>query len=87
MNNILQIDLEEAKGQEIAKLQASLQETQEKLGEAELAIIKEREAAKLAIEQAPPVIKEVPVVDSTQLELLTNRNKELEVKDSYHFIN
>ncbi|KAM0937131.1 putative myosin ATPase [Dioscorea sansibarensis] len=74
----LRIDLEEAKGQEIAKLQASLQEMQEKLDEAELAIINEREAAKLAIEQAPPVIKEVPVVDSTQLELMTNRNKELE---------
>lgn len=87
MKNILQIDLEEAKGQEIAKLQGSLQEMQEKLDEAELAIIKEREAAKLAIKQAPPVIKEVPVVDNTQLELLTNRNKELEVKDFYHFIN
>lgn len=52
---------------------------QEKLDEAHAAIIQEKEAAKLAIEQAPPVIKEVPVVDNTQLELLTSQNNELEV--------
>ncbi|ONK60494.1 uncharacterized protein A4U43_C08F19090 [Asparagus officinalis] len=72
------IDLEEAKGQEIAKLQTSLQELQEKLQEANAAIIREKEEARIAIEQAPPVIKEVPVVDNTQLELLTDKNKELE---------
>lgn len=54
---------------------------QEKLEEAHAAIIKEKEAARIAIEQAPPVIKEVPVVDNTKLELLTNRNTELEVKN------
>ncbi|KAA8520316.1 hypothetical protein F0562_014572 [Nyssa sinensis] len=74
----LRIDLEEAKGQEIAKLQNALHEMQEKLDEAHAAIIQEKEAAKIAIEQAPPVIKEVPVVDNTKLELLTNRNEELE---------
>uniref|UniRef100_A0A6V7QYP6 Myosin-12 n=1 Tax=Ananas comosus var. bracteatus TaxID=296719 RepID=A0A6V7QYP6_ANACO len=74
----LRIDLEEAKGQEIAKLQTALQEMQEKLNEANAAIIREKEAAKIAIEQAPPVIKEVPVVDNTKLDLLTNHNKELE---------
>lgn len=73
------MDIEEAKGQEIAKLQSSVQEMQEKLEEANAAIIREREAARIAIEQAPPVIKEVPVVDNTKLELLSNRNKELEV--------
>lgn len=52
---------------------------QEKLDEAHTAIIQEKEAAKLAIEQAPPVIKEVPVVDNTQLELLNSQNNELEV--------
>lgn len=52
---------------------------QEKLDEAHAAIIHEKEAAKLAIEQAPPVIKEVPVVDETKLEVLRNQNEELEV--------
>ncbi|KAG4947683.1 hypothetical protein JHK87_043690 [Glycine soja] len=73
-------DLEEAKGQEIAKLQNALQEMKAQLDEAHAAIIHEREAAKIAIEQAPPVIKEVPVVDETKLELLTNKNEELETE-------
>ncbi|KAK8937305.1 hypothetical protein KSP39_PZI012267 [Platanthera zijinensis] len=75
----LRIDLEEAKGQEIARMQSSLQEMQEKLDEANVTIIKEKEAARLAIENAPQVIKEVPVVDNAKLELLMIRNKELEV--------
>lgn len=58
---------------------------QEKLDEAHAAIIREKEAAKIAIEQAPPVIKEVPVVDNTQLELLNSQNRELEVNLSYKF--
>ncbi|XP_061353959.1 myosin-12 [Gastrolobium bilobum] len=74
----LRIDLEEAKGQEIAKLQNALQEMQAQLDEAHAAIIQEKEAAKIAIEQAPPVIKEVPVVDNTKLGLLTNKNEKLE---------
>ncbi|KAF5177222.1 Myosin [Thalictrum thalictroides] len=74
----MRTDLEEAKGQEISKLQSALSEMQRQLEEAHAAIIKEKEAAKIAIEQAPPVIKEVPVVDDTKLELLTNRNEELE---------
>ncbi|ESQ51775.1 hypothetical protein EUTSA_v10016137mg [Eutrema salsugineum] len=74
------VDLEEAKAQEIANLQNTLTGLQEKLDEAHAAIIREKEAAKLAIEQAPPVIKEVPVVDNTQLELLSSQNKELEVE-------
>ncbi|XP_019055618.1 PREDICTED: myosin-12-like isoform X2 [Nelumbo nucifera] len=74
----MRVDLEEAKGQEIAKLQSALHEMQEQLDEAQAAIIREKEAAKIAIEQAPPVIIEVPVVDNTKLEFLTNRNEELE---------
>ncbi|XP_012567542.1 myosin-12 isoform X2 [Cicer arietinum] len=74
----MRVDLEEAKGQEILKLQNALQEMQGELDEAHAAIIHEKEAAKIAIEQAPPVIKEVPVVDNTKLELLTNKNEELE---------
>ncbi|VVB07461.1 unnamed protein product [Arabis nemorensis] len=74
------VDLEEAKAQEIANLQNTLSELQEKLDEAHAAILREKEAAKLAIEQAPPVIKEVPVVDNTQLELLNSQNNELKVE-------
>ncbi|XP_019425376.1 PREDICTED: myosin-12-like [Lupinus angustifolius] len=76
----MRLDLEEAKGQEIAKLQNALQEMQNQLDEADAKIILEKEAAKIAIEQAPPVIKEVPVVDNTKLELLTNKNEELEIE-------
>ncbi|OEL34730.1 Myosin-12, partial [Dichanthelium oligosanthes] len=74
----LRTDLEEAKGQEIGKLQSALQEMQEKIEEAHAAIVKEKEAAKLAIEQAPPKIVEVPVVDTAEVEQLTTKNKELE---------
>ncbi|KAG2545907.1 hypothetical protein PVAP13_9KG467505 [Panicum virgatum] len=74
----LRTDLEEAKGQEIGKLQSALQEMQEKIEEAHAAVVKEKEAAKLAIEQAPPKIVEVPVVDTEKVEQLTSKNKELE---------
>ncbi|KAL2330949.1 hypothetical protein Fmac_018530 [Flemingia macrophylla] len=76
----MRMDLEEAKGQEIVKLQNALQEMHAQLDEAHTAIIHEREAAKIAIEQAPPVVKEVPVVDNTKLELLKNKNEELETE-------
>ncbi|XAR63368.1 Myosin ATPase [Bertholletia excelsa] len=74
----LRIDLEEAKGQEITKLQNALQEMQGQLDEAHAAIIHEKEAARIAIEQAPPVIKEVLVVDNSKVEELTLQNEELE---------
>ncbi|KAM7264663.1 hypothetical protein ACFE04_002346 [Oxalis oulophora] len=74
----MRTDLEEAKGNEISKLQEALSEMQLQLDEAYAAIIREKEEAKLAIEQAPPVIKEVPVVDNTKLDLLTNQNNKLE---------
>lgn len=56
---------------------------QGRLEEAHAAIIREKAAAKIAIEQAPPVIKEVPVVDNTKLYLLTTRNEELEVTTTF----
>ncbi|KAL6326958.1 hypothetical protein AAG906_012642 [Vitis piasezkii] len=74
----LRIDVEEAKGQEISKLQNALLEMQVQLEEAHAAIIREKEAAKIAIAQAPPVLKEVPVVDNTKMDLLKNQNEELE---------
>lgn len=49
------------------------------LDEAHAAVIREKEAAKLAIEQAPPIIKEIAVVDDSKLEQLRNHNMELEV--------
>lgn len=87
----MQIDLEETKGKEVANLQNALHEMRAQIDEAHAAIIHEKEAAKLAIERAPPVIKEVPVVDKTKLEILKNHNEELEVmwynlasKDAFH---
>ncbi|KAF5953341.1 hypothetical protein HYC85_006197 [Camellia sinensis] len=74
----LRIDFEEAKGHEIEKLQRALSEMQGQLDEANAAVIHEKEAAKLAIEQAPPVIKEVPVVDNSKVEELSLQNEELE---------
>ncbi|AQK62955.1 Myosin-12 [Zea mays] len=74
----LRADLEEAKSHEIEKLQSALQKMQENLEEAHAAIVNEKEAAKLAIEQAPPKIVEVPVIDNAKLEELTTQNKELE---------
>ena len=61
LNSCMQTDLEEAKTQEIAKLQHSLQAMQSKIDETNVLLVKEREAAKKAIEEAPPVIKETPV--------------------------
>ncbi|KAI8566857.1 hypothetical protein RHMOL_Rhmol02G0074800 [Rhododendron molle] len=51
---------------------------QGKLEEAHAAILRENEEAKIAIEQAPPVIKEVPVVDNSKVEELTIQNEDLE---------
>ncbi|KAJ3673289.1 hypothetical protein LUZ60_006663 [Juncus effusus] len=74
----MRTDLEEAKGQEICKLQNAVQELKEKLREAQEAILKEREDARIAIETAPPKIVEVPVVDETKVDELTSLNKQLE---------
>ncbi|XP_027158322.1 myosin-9-like [Coffea eugenioides] len=69
----LRTDLEEAKAQEIAKLQNSLEAMQKKVDEANALLVKERESAKKAIQDAPPVIKEVPVYveDTNKVESLT----------------
>lgn len=60
--NLLQTDLEEEKAQEIAKLQEALHAMQIQVEEANTKVIKEREAARKAIEEAPPVVKETPII-------------------------
>ncbi|XP_042385114.1 myosin-11-like isoform X1 [Zingiber officinale] len=69
----LRTDLEEAKGQEIAKLQNSLQELQSKVDETTAMLVKEREAARKTIEEAPPVVKETTVLvqDTEKIDSLT----------------
>ncbi|KAG2718035.1 hypothetical protein I3760_03G202400 [Carya illinoinensis] len=58
----LRTDLEEEKVQEIAKLQDALHSMQKQVEEANARVIQEREAARKAIEEAPPVVKETPVI-------------------------
>uniref|UniRef100_M4EPL9 Myosin motor domain-containing protein n=1 Tax=Brassica campestris TaxID=3711 RepID=M4EPL9_BRACM len=69
----LRADLEEAKTQETAKLQSSLEEMRKKVEEANALLVKEREAAKKAAEEAPPVIQETQVLveDTKKIELMT----------------
>lgn len=73
----MRIDLEEAKAQEITKLQLAIEKLQVQAEEANSMLAKEREVAKTAVQQAQAVIKEVPVVDTAQVEKLTNENEEL----------
>ncbi|KAG8390830.1 hypothetical protein BUALT_Bualt01G0124300 [Buddleja alternifolia] len=69
----LRTDLEETKAQEITKLQKLLEDMQKKVDETNALLVKEREAAKKAIEEAPPVIKETPVYieDTKKIDSLT----------------
>lgn len=73
--------MEEAKAQEIAKLQETLHELQLQVEEANSLLIKEREAARKAIEDAPPVIKETPVLvqDTEKIDSLTAEVEQLKV--------
>ncbi|XP_042055501.1 myosin-17-like [Salvia splendens] len=69
----LRTELEETKAQETAKLQEALKSMQKQVEEANARALKEREAARKAIEEAPPVIKETPVMvqDVARIEALT----------------
>nr|XP_016446320.1 PREDICTED: myosin-17-like [Nicotiana tabacum] len=58
----LRTELEEAKAQEVAKLQEALHAMQKQVEEANAIVVQEREAARRAIEEAPPIIKETPVI-------------------------
>lgn len=90
----MQVDLEEAKAQEIAKLHDALQAMQTQLDDANSTIIKEREAARKAIEDAPPVIKETQVLvqDTEKIEALSAEVDSLKValfpmiKDNYDIV-
>ncbi|XP_068650138.1 myosin-17-like [Aristolochia californica] len=75
----LKVDLEEAKAQEIAKLQDVVHALQLQVAEANSLLIKEREAARKAIEEAPPVIKETPVLiqDTEKIDSLTSEVENL----------
>ncbi|XP_077245322.1 myosin-17-like isoform X2 [Tasmannia lanceolata] len=70
----LRTDLEETKSQEIAKLHDVLHALQQQVEEANSTLIKEREAARKAIEEAPPIIKETPVLiqDTEKIDSLTS---------------
>ncbi|CAM0943043.1 unnamed protein product [Alopecurus aequalis] len=72
----MRADLEEAKSQENAKLQAALQEVQQQYKETKDTLVKEREAAKMVAEIAP-VIKEVPVIDTELMNKLRDENDKL----------
>lgn len=80
----MQTDLEEAKAQEVAKLHDSLHAMQLQLEEANSMLIKEREAARKAIEEAPPVIKETPVLvqDTARIDSLTAEVENFKVRSS-----
>lgn len=77
----LRTDLEEAKTQEIAKLQNSLQNMQNKIDETNSLLEKEREAAKNAIKEAPPVIKETQIMveDTEKINALEAKVESLQV--------
>lgn len=77
----LQTDLEEEKAQEIVKLQEALHAMQLQVEEANARVVKEREAARKAIEDAPPVIKETPVIvqDTEKIDSLTAEVESLKV--------
>ncbi|CAN1799402.1 XI-K [Linum perenne] len=69
----MRTDLEEEKTQEAAKLRDALNAMQIQVEEANARVIKEKEAARKAIEEAPPVIKETPVMvqDTEKIQSLT----------------
>lgn len=62
----MQTDLEEAKVQEVAKLQDALHNMRSQLKEATVMVLKEQEAARIAIEEAGSVKKEPVVVEDTE---------------------
>ncbi|KAJ7955519.1 Myosin [Quillaja saponaria] len=72
----MRADIEEAKTQENAKLQSSLQEIQLQFEETKALLIQERKAAKTVVEQVP-IVQEVPVIDNEIVSKLTAENDHL----------
>ncbi|MCD7467399.1 hypothetical protein HAX54_004819 [Datura stramonium] len=77
----LRMNLEEAKDQEIAKLQNSIRDMQSKLGETNILPFREHEAAPKAVEGDSSIVemKPVPVDDEESIESLTAEVKNLKV--------
>lgn len=65
----------------MSKLQDALRAMQVQVEEANAKVIKEREAARKAIEEAPPIIKETPVLvqDTEKIDSLTAEVDSLKV--------
>ncbi|GMP90505.1 hypothetical protein CsSME_00041604 [Camellia sinensis var. sinensis] len=72
----MRADVEEAKTQENAKLQSAMQEMQLQFKETKEMLMKEREAAKKAVEQIP-IIQEVAVIDHAVVDKLAAENEKL----------
>lgn len=75
--------MEEAKTQENAKLQAELQDMWQQFHETKALLIKERETAKKAAEEVP-VIKEVPIFDTSLMDKLREENEKLKVSPNMY---
>ncbi|KAI3782995.1 hypothetical protein L2E82_13056 [Cichorium intybus] len=76
----MKTDLEEAKGQEILKLQNSLQAVQAKFDETNALLVKERESAQKAIEEASTIVREtvpIHVEDTEKIDKLSAEVEEL----------
>ncbi|KAG0457447.1 hypothetical protein HPP92_022604 [Vanilla planifolia] len=72
----IRVDMEDAKSQENAKLQLALQEMQMQVKETRDLLIKEKEMAKRAAEEAAKVRK-VPVIDTVMVDKLNVENDKL----------
>ena len=81
LKTLFQTDIEEAKVQEIAKMQQAMDALQSKLDEANAHVLEERDAAQKAIVEATTVVQEtqVPVEDTAKIEALTAEMEKLKV--------
>jgi myosin V len=70
--------LAEQKKEETTRLQAALEEVQEKYKETKEELAKERVAAKKSTEVVP-IVKEVPVINTELMDKLRDENEKLKV--------
>lgn len=73
--------MEEAKSQEIAKLKNTLEDAQSKVDQTNALLIKERETAQKAIEEATSIVEEKPVLveDTEKIDALNAEVENLKV--------